>query len=141
MGTGASARRARTGWAGSRRHVSAAASAAAAESAAPAPDQGTEYSEKGADTCLTCHTEGWPYPIFPIFKSKHANRADPRTPRVENAASQQVTRLVELFNEGRFDECGALMAEDMRLEDRRSIVGREVTYSVAGQITRLSSRE
>ena len=60
--------------------VVAAASAAAAESAAPAPGQGTEYSEKGADTCLTCHTEGWPYPIFPIFKSKHANRADPRTP-------------------------------------------------------------
>ena len=27
-----------------------------------------------------CHTEAWPYPIFPIFKTKHANRADKRTP-------------------------------------------------------------
>ena len=57
--------------------------AAAQQAAAPeAPDvgQGTEYSESGADTCLMCHTEAWPYPIFAIFKTKHANRADPRTP-------------------------------------------------------------
>ena len=54
---------------------------AAAEAAAPAPaGQGTQYSEKGADTCLTCHNEAWPYPIFPIFKTKHAVRADKRTP-------------------------------------------------------------
>ncbi len=53
---------------------------AAAEPPPPAPGLGTEYSEKGADTCLMCHTEAWPYPIFPIFKTKHANRADKRTP-------------------------------------------------------------
>jgi len=58
--------------------VAASAQAAAAES--PAAGQGIHYSEQGADTCLTCHTEEWPYPIFPIFKTKHANRADPRTP-------------------------------------------------------------
>ena len=57
-----------------------ASPAAAAASPPPPAGQGTEYSEKGADTCLTCHTEGWPYPIFPIFKTKHANRADKRTP-------------------------------------------------------------
>jgi DmsE family decaheme c-type cytochrome len=39
-----------------------------------------QYTEKGADTCLMCHTEAWPYPIFEIFKTKHANRADKRTP-------------------------------------------------------------
>ena len=53
---------------------------AAAEPPPPAPALGTEYTEKGADTCLMCHTEAWPYPIFPIFKSKHAQRADARTP-------------------------------------------------------------
>ncbi|MDH3451217.1 MAG: DmsE family decaheme c-type cytochrome [Gammaproteobacteria bacterium] len=51
-----------------------------ASAQAAAAGQGTEYSEKGADTCLVCHTEAWPYPIFPIFKTKHANRADKRTP-------------------------------------------------------------
>ena len=60
---------------------SVAASAQAQDASAPlATGQGTEYSEKGADTCLMCHTESWPYPIFPIFKTKHANRADKRTP-------------------------------------------------------------
>jgi DmsE family decaheme c-type cytochrome len=58
--------------------VAAAQGAAAPE--APTAGQGTEYSEQGADTCLVCHTEEWPYPIFPIFKTKHANRADKRTP-------------------------------------------------------------
>src|SRR5512139_3493891 len=53
----------------------------AGESAAPAESaQGTKYSAEGADTCLGCHNEAWPYPIFPIFKTKHANRADKRTP-------------------------------------------------------------
>ena len=59
------------------------------------------------------------------------SRAYPRTPRVENAASQRVMLVVELFNEGRFEECGALMAEGMRLEDRRSIVGGEVVGRAA----------
>ena len=58
----------------------AAFAQAVADPAPPAAGQGTQYSENGADTCLTCHTEAWPYPIFPIFKSKHANRADKRTP-------------------------------------------------------------
>ena len=56
------------------------AAPAATESAPPAAGQGTKYTEKGADTCLVCHTEAWPYPVFPIFKTKHANRADKRTP-------------------------------------------------------------
>ena len=48
----------------------------AAPPAAPAP----AYSEKGADTCLTCHGEGWRTPILPIFKTKHGQRGDSRTP-------------------------------------------------------------
>jgi DmsE family decaheme c-type cytochrome len=58
----------------------AAAEAPAAAAAPPPPGLGTAYTEKGADTCLMCHTEAWPYPVFPIFKTKHAMRADPRTP-------------------------------------------------------------
>jgi DmsE family decaheme c-type cytochrome len=54
--------------------------ARAADAAPPTVNQGTKYSEQGADTCLMCHTEAWPYPLFPIFKTKHANRADKRTP-------------------------------------------------------------
>lgn len=54
------------------------AAAADAASAQPAPVTG--YTEKGADSCLQCHNEAWPYPLFPIFKTKHAQRADPRTP-------------------------------------------------------------
>ena len=54
--------------------------AQAATASAPSAGQGSEYTEKGADTCPMCHTEAWPYPIFPIFKTKHANRADKRTP-------------------------------------------------------------
>ena len=74
--------------------AAAAAQAAATPAAAPAaadapkpaepppppPGLGTEYSEKGADTCIMCHTEEWAYPVFPIFKTKHANRADKRAP-------------------------------------------------------------
>jgi DmsE family decaheme c-type cytochrome len=56
------------------------AAKAAAEPAPPAAGPRSAYSEKGADTCLTCHTEAWPYPIFPIFKTKHGQRADKRAP-------------------------------------------------------------
>ena len=49
-------------------------------SASAMAQEAGQYSEKGADTCLMCHTDAWPYPIFPIFKTKHANRADKRTP-------------------------------------------------------------
>jgi len=52
----------------------------AAEPPAPAPAMGTEYTEKGADTCLMCHVEGGDFPVFAIFKTKHANRGDKRTP-------------------------------------------------------------
>lgn len=53
---------------------------AAADAPPEPPGLGTEYTEKGADTCLGCHNEGWAYPIYPIFKSKHGQRADPRAP-------------------------------------------------------------
>jgi DmsE family decaheme c-type cytochrome len=39
-----------------------------------------EYSQKGADTCIKCHDEDSEYPVFDIFKTKHAMKADPRTP-------------------------------------------------------------
>src|SRR3954451_10695497 len=47
------------------------------------PGQGTEYSEKGADTCLGCHDPDSDSPGFTtaaIFKTKHAQRADPHAP-------------------------------------------------------------
>ena len=59
---------------------SPAAAESAPAAAEPPPGLGTEYTEKGADTCLMCHTEAWTYPVFPIFKTKHANRADKRAP-------------------------------------------------------------
>jgi DmsE family decaheme c-type cytochrome len=52
----------------------------AAEPPAPPPSLGTEYTETGADTCLMCHVEGGDFPVFAIFKTKHANRADQRAP-------------------------------------------------------------
>jgi len=55
----------------------AARVAAAAE---PAAAQGSGYSEKGADTCLQCHTDDGESPVFSIFKTKHTQRADKRTP-------------------------------------------------------------
>jgi DmsE family decaheme c-type cytochrome len=39
-----------------------------------------EYSKRGADTCLRCHDEDSEYPVLPIFKTKHAQPADKRTP-------------------------------------------------------------
>lgn len=38
------------------------------------------YSKDGADTCVNCHDEANEYPVFPLFKTKHAAKADPRTP-------------------------------------------------------------
>ena len=70
----------------------AAASAAApsrpvlASSAASAPvpaGQGTEYTEKGADTCLECHDAESDTPTFrtaAIFKGRHAQRHDAHAP-------------------------------------------------------------
>lgn len=55
--------------------------AAKAAEPPPAPmSMGTEYTEKGADTCLQCHVEGGDFPVYEIFKTKHGNRADKRTP-------------------------------------------------------------
>ena len=43
--------------------------------------QGTEYSKKGADTCLNCHGEDADaYSFEAIFKTKHAQRGDKRAP-------------------------------------------------------------
>ena len=39
-----------------------------------------DYTPRGADTCLKCHDEDNEYPVFPIFKTKHAVGADERTP-------------------------------------------------------------
>ncbi|MEE8428795.1 MAG: DmsE family decaheme c-type cytochrome [Gammaproteobacteria bacterium] len=38
------------------------------------------YTDTGADTCLQCHGEGSEFPVVEIFKTKHAQRADGRTP-------------------------------------------------------------
>ena len=56
----------------------ASAPAASEPAAAPVPKgQGTEYTAKGADTCLGCHDEE---SITPVFKTKHARRGDKRAP-------------------------------------------------------------
>jgi DmsE family decaheme c-type cytochrome len=50
----------------------------AAQAPLPAADQ---YSAKGADTCLECHEdESASYAPGVIFKSKHGQRGDPRSP-------------------------------------------------------------
>ena len=49
-------------------------------SATPAGTHASEYSEKGADTCIKCHDEDSEFPVFSIFKTKHAQPADKRTP-------------------------------------------------------------
>jgi len=38
------------------------------------------FSSKGADTCLKCHDEDNEYPVLPIFKTKHGERGDSRSP-------------------------------------------------------------
>lgn len=58
---------------------SANASAQAKPAAKPAaPDLTGKYTEEGADTCLGCHGDDAKVQL--IFKTKHANRADKRTP-------------------------------------------------------------
>ena len=51
----------------------------AAETAVQAVEQ-RDYTLRGADQCLKCHDEDNEYPVFPIFKTKHAVGADERTP-------------------------------------------------------------
>ena len=63
-----------------------AAGAAAPSSAASAPRTpglGTEYTEKGADTCLECHDQEADTASFTtaaIFKGRHAQRGDKHAP-------------------------------------------------------------
>lgn len=38
------------------------------------------YTKKGADRCLKCHDEENEYPVMPIFKSKHGQVNDKRSP-------------------------------------------------------------
>jgi predicted CXXCH cytochrome family protein len=47
---------------------------------APASVSAVEYSKKGADTCIKCHDEASKFPVFAIFKTRHAMKGDPRTP-------------------------------------------------------------
>ena len=63
-------------------------SAGAQEQAAAPAGSATEtvvpmagkYTEKGADTCIKCHDEEADYPVFDIFKTKHGQRGDKRSP-------------------------------------------------------------
>lgn len=50
----------------------------AAESAGAAED--SSYTKRGADTCLRCHDESSKFPVVAIFKTRHAQRDDARTP-------------------------------------------------------------
>jgi len=40
----------------------------------------SDYSSKGADTCLKCHDEDSEFPVLDIFKTPHAVKTDKRTP-------------------------------------------------------------
>ncbi|MGW8228747.1 MAG: hypothetical protein ACWGOW_07600, partial [Gammaproteobacteria bacterium] len=39
-----------------------------------------KFTEKGADTCIRCHDEDADYPVFDIFKTKHGQQGDKRSP-------------------------------------------------------------
>ena len=47
---------------------------------ATAANTASSYTEKGADTCLKCHDEDSEFPVLSIFKTKHAQQGDKRTP-------------------------------------------------------------
>ena len=53
---------------------------AISSSAFASDDAEIEYSTKGADTCLKCHDEDNEYPVLPIFKTKHGEINDDRSP-------------------------------------------------------------
>jgi DmsE family decaheme c-type cytochrome len=42
--------------------------------------QAGQFSEQGADTCIKCHDEDEAYPVFDIFKTKHGQPGDKRSP-------------------------------------------------------------
>ncbi len=56
------------------------ATTTAADTAAKVVTEKSEYSRKGADTCIKCHDEDSKYPVLDIFKTRHAFKADSRTP-------------------------------------------------------------
>lgn len=39
-----------------------------------------KMSKSGVDTCVGCHDAENEYPVFPLFNTRHAVKADPRTP-------------------------------------------------------------
>jgi DmsE family decaheme c-type cytochrome len=45
-----------------------------------APEQSPSYTEEGADSCLKCHDEDSEVPVLDLFKTRHAVKADARTP-------------------------------------------------------------
>ncbi len=46
----------------------------------PAAATAAAYTQRGADTCVKCHDEDSKFPVLSIFKTKHAQPADKRTP-------------------------------------------------------------
>lgn len=52
----------------------------AAENEVAAVAEQPGYTKRGADTCLKCHDESSKFPVLSIFKTKHAQTADSRTP-------------------------------------------------------------
>jgi DmsE family decaheme c-type cytochrome len=50
-----------------------------AEAAVRRVEQG-HFTDKGADTCIKCHGEDSEFPVFAIFRTRHAVAADKRTP-------------------------------------------------------------
>jgi DmsE family decaheme c-type cytochrome len=38
------------------------------------------FSRRGADTCLRCHDEDSEFPVLDLFKTRHGQQADPRSP-------------------------------------------------------------
>lgn len=46
----------------------------------PTTQQDDAYTKTGADTCIKCHDEDSEFPVFSIFKTKHAQPADKRSP-------------------------------------------------------------
>jgi DmsE family decaheme c-type cytochrome len=51
-----------------------------AQAPAPATSGDAGYTDRGADTCIKCHDEDSKFPVLAIFKTKHAQPADARTP-------------------------------------------------------------
>jgi len=58
----------------------AAPAAAVSKEAAVEQLKLAAFSKDGANTCIGCHDEENEYPVFPMFKTKHAVKGDPRSP-------------------------------------------------------------